>query len=78
MGAGLGLGDAEFGADFGERPGKQGLVVPCDIAVALQATFDRRGEEFCGIGSAEHRRHGLDIREGQHAHFEEQEGCQQR
>lgn len=78
MGAGIGLGDAEFGTDFRERPGKQDLVVPGDIAVALQAALNGRGEEFSSIGPAEHRRHGLDAGKGQHAHFEEQEGGQQR
>ena len=77
MGAGFGLGDAEFGADFRERSGKQSLVVPGDISVAFQATFNGRGEEFGGIGSAQHRRNGLDAGEGQHAHLEEQEGGQQ-
>jgi len=50
MGAGIGLGDAEFGTDFRERPGKQGLVVPGDIAGALQAALNGRGEEFSSIG----------------------------
>ena len=55
MGAGFGLGNAEFGTNFREGPGKHGLVVPGDIAGAFQAAFNRTGEEFGGIGARQAR-----------------------
>jgi len=47
MGPGLGLGDAELGADLGEGAGEQGLVVARDVAGAFQAASRRAAKARC-------------------------------